>query len=374
MQNFMKRWVQVGLVVSLWAHTPDARAMDMSLNGFGSLYYGQAFNKGLLPYGFDDSHANFTSFSQVGINLGGVVNDDLDFAAQFVALGQPVGSSDSFGMIAQWAYLNYKPTQNTSLRLGRQLFPSLQASEYVRVGYLLPFRQIPYNVFGLLPFTRFDGASAYQTFDTQAGKLTFGLFGGRPLLDVNNTLLSISGLRFKFAELIGTQITLDGDGWRIRAQASRFFSQLLTSAPLPASDLTGSEQNYSVGYRYDKSRIVSWGEYVWVRTPNGTPGPTGRYAYRGYGFYTLAGYRIGKFLPRYTFSKGVQEYNVQTNGSSTTHNVGLNYQAGQGAVIKVEYQRDIVPQAQGGGYFVTQPVGSTAKSGASLYAGVDFIF
>lgn len=356
------------------AYSSHSRAMDISWNGFGSAYYGQAFDKELLPDGFTAKGIDFTNFSLMGLNLGAPISDDLSFAAQLVALGKSVGTADSFGMISQWAYLNYKPWAGASFRIGRQLYPPLLASEYVRVGYLLPFRQIPNIVFNLQPFTRFDGASAYQSVHTSLGEFSFGLFGGTPLLDVNSTTAAASGFTFKLTELIGTQLTLDGDGWRVRAQASRFLSRVTLASPLPAANLTGVEHAYSIGYRYDKSNIVSWGEYIWVRTPNGTATTSGRYAEEGEAFYLLGGYRFGKFMPRYTFARASQKYNIYSNGRAITHTWGLNYQAGSQAVAKVEFELDRVPSAGGGGYFVTQPTGAGSTSGRALYAGVDFIF
>jgi hypothetical protein len=348
--------------------------MDLSWNGFGSAYYAQALNADLLPYSFVDDRPDFTGFSRIGLNLSATVEERLTFAAQFVALGRPVGTSDSFGLLAQWGYVNYVPVSGVSLRFGRQLFPALLASEYVRVGYLLPFREIPALVFNLLPFTRFDGPSAYRTIETGAGRLTVGVFGGTPLLDVNATTTAASGLSFSFANLLGAQATLDGAGWRIRAQASRFFSELKTSAPLSASDQEGTEQNYSVGYRIDRSNFVSWGEYVFAQTPHGTRlASGGKFAERASGYYVLGGYRFGKWMPRYTFAKASESYHVLEDGEATSHTLGVNYQAGDQTVVKLEYERVRVPSS-GGGYFVTRSPGGTATSGSAVYAGLDFIF
>jgi hypothetical protein len=352
-----------------------AHSADISWSGFGSTYYGQALNSALFPDGFSDKHVDFTTFSLMGLNLGAKVNDDFSFAAQIVALGDSVGTTDSFGLIAQWAYVNYTPVENTSLRAGRQLLPVLMASEFVRVGYLLPYRQIPSIVYNLVPFSRFDGVSVYQTIDTDAGKLTVGAFGGKPALDINSTLLP-AGSDYEFDDLLGVQATLDGNGWRVRAQASRDYS--LASSPGVSED--GHIQNYSVGYRFDKYNIVSWGEYVLIRTPDGTPVNGGRYIGDGRGYYLLGGYRIGRFMPRYTFAQASQTFNVGAptgsygNGQVTSHTIGLNYQAGSQAVIKCEYELDLVPTAQGGGYLVTQPSNTTVAAGSAFYLGVDFIF
>src|SRR5262249_40608802 len=150
-----------------------------------------------------------------------------------------VGKNDSFGLFAQWAYLNYKPASGTTIKVGRQLYPTLIAAEYARVGYLLPFRQLPSSVSILNPFTRFDGVSAYQIWQSGIGKLTVGLFGGTPLLDIDSEALT--GYDFQMEDLIGIQANLDGDGWRVHAQASRFYDAVTLSAPFPAASYAGIE-------------------------------------------------------------------------------------------------------------------------------------
>ncbi len=367
----MNGWWVVSLAVALSAAIP-AFGGDLSLNGFGSVYYSQSLKEELRPAAFRDAHPNFTSFSLMGLNIAASVEDQLDFAAQLVALGTPVGSTAGYGLIAQWAHATYRLNDDFSLRVGRQLHPVLLASEYVRIGYLLPFRQVPASVFNISPFTRFDGLSLRQALETDAGTLTLGIFGGKPLLDVNDS--ELVGLEFSFENLLGAELTLEGDGWRVHAQAARFFSRLVTSAPLAVSDRFGTERTYSAGFRFDRKNIVSWGEYIFAHTPKGVDLGTGRYAHQGRGSYWLIGYRFGKWLPRYTFAKAKQNYNVTANGSVTSHTLGVNYQTGQRSVVKIEYQRDFIPAPQQGGYFITQPAGATATSGGSIYAGLDFIF
>lgn len=354
----------------------SANAVEVSWNGFGSAYYGQALNSGYLPSGFSDTHVNFTTFSNMGLNVGAKINEDLAFAAQIVALGNPVGSTDKFGLIAQWAYVNYTPTavEGFSLRAGRQLAPILMASEYVRVGYLLPYRQIPSVVNGLAPITRFDGVGVYTTLNAGVGRLTLGVFGGSPALDSPSSPLATLTL----SDLLGGVATLDGDGWRVRAQASRVGSKLVPTGG--TSFYEGHSQLYSAGARWDKYNVVFWGAYLMTRAPDGTPvadgSNGGRYVGNAHGYYLMGGYRFGNWMPRYTFAQGSDNYNVPSlayNGKVTSHTVGVNYIAGQ-AVIKAEWEHDSSPVAQGAGYLATTPTGSTETSGNALYVGIDFIF
>jgi len=154
---------------------------------------------------------------------------------------------------------------------------------------------------------------------------------------------------------------------------------LTEGSPLPANTLSGHTQNFSIGYRYDKGNIVSWSEYTLAQTPDGTTLNRGKYVGIGRGFYWLGGYRFGKFMPRYTFAVASDDFNIlgangYTNGKTTSHTVGINYQLGLQAVAKVEYELDLIPSPQNGSYFVVQPAGSTITSAGAFYAGVDFIF
>jgi hypothetical protein len=233
----------------------------------------------------------------------------------------------------------------------------------------------------LAPITRFDGVGVYETFNTSVGHLTVGAFGGSPALDSPSNAAYTLGL----SDLLGAVATLDGDGWRVRAQASRLYNKFTLVST--GSTWDSHSQIYSAGARYDKYNVVFWGEYLMTRAPDGTPvspipglsataGNNGRYVGNAHGYYLLGGYRIGNFMPRYTFAQGSNTYNLPVagyNGNVTSHTVGVNYTAGQ-AVIKVEFEHDSSPAAQDAGYLATIPAGSTSTSGNAFYAGVDFIF
>jgi hypothetical protein len=375
-----RRYLNCAIIGVAMTSSVAAQAFSIDWNGFGSVYYGQALNPNLLPNGFTSTHVNFTTFSLVGLNVISKLADSLNFAGQLVALGSPVGTADAFSLIAEWAYLAYTPFDGALIKAGRQLDPVYLASEFVHVGYLLPYRQIPSPVFLIAPYTRFDGVSANYAADLGIGKLTAGVYGGTPVLDFNTTALTAVGEASSLADLIGVQASLDGDCWRVRAKVSRNFTGVIPTAG-GFTALGGHEQIYSGGYRFDKYHIVSWGEYIMARTPDGSPSGGGRFVGDGHAYYLLGGYRLGKFMPRYTFSQGSTSTNyplgplIVANGSVTTHTFGVNYQAGAQAVIKIEYEHDITPYAPGpNGFFATQPAYATDTSGDAFYAGIDLIF
>lgn len=359
------------------AHSASVQAADLTWDGFGSAYYGQALTKDLLPYGFTSTNPDFTDFSLIGVNLHGKMSDELSASAQLVGSGRAdIASGSKYSLFAQWAYVEYKPFELTTFRGGRQRFPVFSASEYINMGYYLPYRFIPANVYLLAPYNSFDGASITQSVETPVGKATAEVFGGTPILDV--ALPASYSLTYQ--RLLGARVALEGDGWRVRAQASRSYSNLVITSPVAALSFKGNSNLYSVGYRFDKYNVVSWAEYVLSQSLDGSavPGSASNYLSLAKGGYALIGYRIGDFMPRYTFSQATAALGV-VGGKTTIHNIGVNYQPVKSAIVKVEYEMNIVPTA-GGGYSVTQPLTATGAAntsvttGHAISMGVDFIF
>jgi len=346
-----------------------ASAADLSWDGFGSAYYGQALTYGLLPFGFQNNRPDFTDFSLFGLNVAAKLDDHWSAGAQLVALGDHTAAANTptstFDVQASWAYVSYKTDEGTQVRAGRQRFPIFTASESIYEHYELPFREMPAIVFQMAPFVAFDGVSVSHGFDTSVGKVNVQVFGGTPILAItppNGGVMALS-------DLIGARVNLEGDGWRIRAQASRASVQ----NTLPTLVSQGDNSYYSVGYRYDKNNIVSWGEYLFRHAPDGTITPAGKFTGLGKSGYILGGYRLGNWLPRYTFAQANANLAAIGNGETTTHTVGVNYYVNPKTVIKAEYELDLVPDS-GGGYRVT-PIApaSSATSGSAVYAGVDFL-
>ncbi len=358
-----------------------AESMDLSVKGFGSVYYGQAFDSGLLPYGFSNTKVDFTNFNLIGADLTAKLGNGFTFASEVVATGSTGAQSTNYNVFTQWAMLSYQFSDGTSVKVGRQRFPIWTASEFINNHHELPFRVMPDVVYRVAPFNTFDGVSVSHSFDVGVGKLGFSAFGGTPLLDVNLP----STITQAYSNLFGARVGLEGDGWRLRAQAS-FTTASLTASAIPVAPgftttggtFGGHEQIYSAGYRFDKYNIVSWGEYAYTANPNGTPvaftafpGGTGHpFAARTNAGYVLGGYRIGDFLPRYTFAQATQDLGISAPGKTTSHIIGLNYAMNQKVTLKGEYELDFVPNNQGATLGVTRT--GTNTVGKAVFAGADF--
>lgn len=350
----------------------NAHAADLTWDGFGSAYYGQALTKDLLPNSFSSTNPDFTDFSIIGLNLHGKLSDELTVFAQIIGSGRnDISASNKYSLFAQWAYVEYKPWEGASLRGGRQRFPVFSASEYINVGFYLPYRFIPSNVYGLAPFNSFDGVSVTQSVDTPVGKATGEVFGGTPILD--SVLPSTTTVSLQ--RLLGARVALEGEGWRLRAQAARSAHGSVSTIGALTTQSSANVQTYTVGYRFDKYDVVSWAEFILRHSTDGTPVAGSTYLRLAKGGYALIGYRLGDFLPRYTFSEATSQLQVSSgNGTTTTHNIGVNYQPGKSYVVKAEYQIDIIPTGATTAYNVTHAAGSATTVGHSFYTGIDFIF
>ena|GEM_PF-2101565 len=368
-----------------------ANASDVSWDGFGSVYYGQAFNKGLVPFGFTNgTHADFTDFSLIGLNVHGHINDKLTFFGQLVAIGGIAQTADynsagnivagNFQPFIQFAYLNYKMGE-LSIRAGRQGFPILMSGDSLRQTYGTPFRTKPTFIYNIPALSAYDGISFNYDWDLGFGKLGAAVFGGSPV----NDFPYFTGETYHPSDLVGGKVTLDGDGWRARVQASQYGSRLQYAAPSGTTyDFSGTVRNLSLGYKFDKFNFVSWGEIAWFRTANGTNVTAdsnlsalgmvnGQYysAYRG--GYVLVGYRVGDFLPRYTYAQ-TDSSDATYPGRISSHTFGVNWEVMKNATIKVEYELDEVPHNTPPFIASAYNGAPAANQGSAVYAGVDFVF
>lgn len=353
----------------------------VQIDGFGSVYYGQASGD-VLAEGFSHKQPQFAPFSLMGLNLYSKLDNDFSVGAQLIAqgasynvlpatapvvtsAGAPTGENAvlpnerQFIMSAEWAFLNWSPSSDFSMKMGRLLNPAWIAADYLSVGALLPYRQIPREVYGLAPFSSFDGGQISKSFDAGFGRLSLLAFGGSPVLTAGALNLT---------NYWGVSLGLDGDGWGVK------LTQASVAIRLDAIN-TGSMLNTTtLGYKVDKSGFVSWGEVLYTKaTDDSDKLGTERFINQLDGGYVLVGYRIGKFLPRYTYTKTHTNVVVTPETKSQTHTVGLNYEVAAQAIFKAEYQMikaedNFAPSAG------TRVKGPTDNDGSAIYAGFDFTF
>lgn len=373
----MKKLGLVAAIAAFVGFAGVANADGVEWNGFGGAYYGQSFSPELLPPGLADQYSNFSSPSNFGLNVGAKINDSTSVAAQLVALNSD--ANGDWDLKTKWAFLTYKFSNSVSVKIGRQLVPALLAAEVSSVGYLMPYRRIPDAMVAILPMSGFNGIS----FNYSDGGFWATAFGGRPNYDLprTGTVTFAGGAK----DLTGLAVGFDGSGFGVRAAWQRARPNLTITTPLATSGFAAAAtiDTYTVGYRIDKMGLVSWGEYGMGKSSDGTPttgsafvpGSGGAFASSSRAGYVLVGYRVGEFLPRYTYSQLDLEVGHIFNGKTTTHTLGVNYNINPQVIFKAEYLMVSVPAStETGAGLATRATGSTATSGNAVYAGVDFVF
>jgi predicted porin len=366
-----------------------ARAADVQINGFGSAYMGYSISSDAIasPYA-NNSTINFTDFTRFGLNVSSRLSEDWDAGAQFEMYGNRLENffgGPSYNLTANWAFINYHPG-DLFVKLGRQLYPSWLAAEYLEVGFLQPYRALPQAVISLLPYRGFDGLTIGYKFDLGFARFALSTFGGRAnYSSYSQSNGTASQAVFDTTNLLGVSGTLTGDGYRVHASFSRekVTGNMYAAVKIPPSPLisimpvlSGQEANattLAVGANYDKNNIVVWTEYAAVSSADGTTNSSGTFLKGGWAGYALVGYRIGSFMPRYMYSTAdYGQLGISSLGKVVTHDIGVNYQVNDKVILKADFQLDTIPDGSTP-TFVTRNVAS-ATSATSATLGLDFVF
>lgn len=377
-----------------------AQAATIEWNGFGSAYYGQALTDEVRPGNLRKGQAEFGRLSKVGLNLSSQLSEDFDVAAQFVAGGSGFAGipESEWDMTVNWAFLTYKATDTLRIKAGRQLFPNWLAAEFIEVGYLQPFREMPQALSLISPFRSFEGVLLEQSFKTGAGTLVASAWTGssdrefETMSDAPSTLGAGTQLNTRGSinvkDFYGASLTWNGDGYRLRGQVSQSYGSLTTtsfvSSGTPNSIVTTGETKpllWTVGGNYDKNNFVVWAEYGKQSSANKNQIPKG-YLANMEGYYALLGYRIGKLMPKimYTDVDNTQSNFTGIDGKEQIMSAGFNYEINSNIIMKAEYEYGMIPvstaaKKDGASWDRDSTItNNTEDTGQAIYVGVDFIF
>jgi hypothetical protein len=332
-------------------------AANLQWNGFGNIHAIKPLQSDIyqaLPES-TSGRFNFTDATLLGLNLRADLGDGWSVVTQLVTGGTNIPVLNTFPdwkPRADWFYVAYQPFERLTLKFGRQICPIWLTSEFFNVGFTYPWMSPPVNVYGVALFRSFNGVSVeYRQKLASDLYLTGTLYGG------SEKLTRVAGAapqaNVEVNNLLGSTLTLDGDGWRIRASAARaqVYTSLIsgvitvagtTGTPLVLNNVAPLLIKLTLGARYDKNRIVAYGEYGMFHSYDSSIVAVTRtpFLYSMRAGYGAAGYRFGKFLPWYMFSSGDWNMGIpNTNGMTNFHSLGLNYQASNNIITKLQFDR-----------------------------------
>lgn len=309
----------------------------LKINGF--LTAGVASNDGdPVEDGFNKIGDNYSTsaVNKLGVQMTFEVADNISATAQMVSKG-----NKDYQLEAEWAYITYEATNDLRFNFGRQRIPYYLLSEYLDVGYALPWVIPPIEMYNI-PISAFDGVSAIYGFELAQMNFTWHTYGG-----ASGGYSDQLEAEFEQNQSWGTNLTAEVGHWTFRlgftsshldadpdqgGTGSQLIDALTTAeetlvplmnasyaanvagvnalaglyglnpySPAVGADWLGKLENiqanyYSSGFMYDNGKLLVLGELSNLNVDD-TFQPVGD------GGYLTVGYRFGKFMPYVTYAK-----------------------------------------------------------------------
>jgi hypothetical protein len=364
----------------VWQALPAGAAGGLegvSVSGF--LTTGATYgDKQLLPNteavsqdGTIENTPGFSADSRLGLQISAKVNDQISITGQLLAKARQENSN----VEADWAFINYRASEQISVRAGKIKFPTFLISDYYEVGYAYPWIRPPQEVYSSNPITTLNGMDLLARF--RFGDLSllvqpyYGVSRGAQALVPQEAATTfpvcfnpnIAGFDacqpgtvvytdFTADALHGINVSLSTDIFTIRAGA------LKTKVNAPGFGVFQDTAKFSsVGLTMDWHNVVLYSE-AFEREIEGTANmafPNQK------GSYTTLGYRIGKWLPHFTTARIkdnddpiVSPFGNDRALDQKSETLGLRYEMGSGAALKFEAQK-VTPKEGTRGLLISAP-------------------
>jgi hypothetical protein len=365
------------------------------VNGFAS--FGLSLGDEEIEYNGVNDEVNFSRFSKVGVQMSFNMDANNSVVTQLVSRGENEWNTE-----AEWAYFKHNFGSGLSGKIGRIRLPAFMLSEFLDVGYAVPWAKMPNETYNsLTPFSNMDGVDI--TYNTDIGDMsaTFQLAYGRS-----------KDSQYDLKDILASNATLQGDTWTARIAYSLSNDVNIVDEDIQAvvGSLYGSDVEKikgtftSIGFTYDPGDIYFTTEYARLEVDGAVVDADSAYA-------TL-GYRMGQFMPLITYamttSEDDEERDLQviadrltggnlaalsaadvSGGTSPTDNdsdpfenpslnlagrafqsesdrdttrigLGLRYDMSPGTALKVQY--DIIDTGDKAGMFESRPYAAAGSS------------
>lgn len=391
----MKKTVLYTALIGTLLSVPQANAVEF--DGFLSAGLAVSDNEDYTYLNGITNDVSFDNDSKFGLQITADVSENMQGVAQILASGK----DQNYNMNAQWAYLDWKMSDNFSLRMGKVKEPVFLISDYFEVGYAYPWIRPPQEVYLNNPINTIVGMQGFLTANVGGFSLNFLPYVGTNSDDVPNT---DGNAKFNAENFFGGAIQLQSASFTM--QASYLKTDVYTSGRIPTemlpctscsipnlvnigyADVTskGTAKLASFGMSWDVANFVGYAEYV---TRNIEPDTTFAGAPLDFLFpdqdawYVTLGYRFGKFLPHITAAHvestpaGPVSTGANQGATQDSATIGLRYELNDSAALKVEYEKVTLDDSVPGNYGLLQQNASGApipKDVGIISVAVDVIF
>lgn len=352
-----------------------AQDQRFRVNGFATFAIAKSDEE--IEYNGVSDETTWTNFSRTGVQMSFQMNQESSVVTQFVGRG-----TEDFDVNMDWAYFKHQISDNLSTKIGRIRGPYYMLSEYLDVGYAVPWAQMPAETYSLLsPYANIDGADLTWSTDIGWDTLEIKGFYGRTASE-----------DFIFDDIIGVSATYQGETWMARLStvmatlsfgSGTFGSTISGLQSTITGEAVGSQDtNFtSLGFRYDPGTLMLMGEYT-TSSADGIVQDEDS-------MYMTFGYRFGSWLPHLTYgmhettddsdrelADGVTPTTATLTAAaqaqailgadSTRIGLGVRYDFGAGTALKVQY--DMVDADTTGLYDTTSylAAGANAPDSANI--------
>lgn len=248
------------------------------VNGFASV--GATFSDEETEYNRINNETNFRRNTRAGIQMTFNMDSQSSVVTQLVARG-----TNDFETNMEWAYFKHQFTPSLTTKIGRFRAPYYMLSEYLDVGYAVPWATMPQETYTALDaFANMDGID-----------LTYGMDIGDMIGTVQLAYGRVDEEQIQLDDLVSVGFTLAGDAWQTRLA----YSQANTISQFGGVELYGDDQPTvgsfaSLGFTYDPGDMYIAAETTVLEVDGSIVDATASYA--------TFGYRMGAWLPHLTYA------------------------------------------------------------------------
>lgn len=197
------------VVAALFSATPSQAQFDYALSGFGTVGYATS-NRPETYDRYINDRGTFMRDSVVGMQIDAKAFGD--FGATLQVKGAPATNKDSrYEVSVPWAFVSWRPRDDTLFRIGKQRIPYYLYSESFDVGVSYDFARLPIEMYSLAPSNDFIGASFGHTWHVRSAEWSIDGYYGRNSNDFREWARDpIPGVRTPGVEIV--RLTFKGGG------------------------------------------------------------------------------------------------------------------------------------------------------------------
>jgi len=260
-----------------------AQDQRFRVNGFAT--FGMSVASEETAYNDVNDDPNFGRFSKIGVQMTFNIDSQNSVVTQLVSRGQ-----NSWDTSAEWAYFKHDFNNGFTGKVGRIRLPAFMLSEFLDVGYAVPWAKMPNESYdALTPFANMEGVDLSYNTDVGDMSATIQFVYGRSASD-----------SYDLKGLVSLNGSLQADTWNAKVSVSSAEDITVINPTIQAAlGLYGSASSgiggsfTSVGFTYDPGDLYFSTEVTSLKVDDTIVDQDSAHA--------TIGYRFGRLMPTLTY-------------------------------------------------------------------------